>query len=429
MAEKMRVHILAKELNVPSKTIIEKCKAEGITAVKNHMSTLGPGLHATIREWFSEDSEHTAVETAEKVDLDRVRLKRRRKKKTAPAAEETPADKATAVAELDRDEIPSQPEDDVRAAAAATGVDVVAEAPVAEDESEIPEGPDHAPVTADTGVEQPAVAAEQPETVTGTAVAEPPPAEPEAPTTEALEEEPALEEPLERETSTAADLAAEAPAVEPPPTEPGVPATEGEAPEQSGEAEFGDRSPEEPPAIVAPAGPQNVPTKAKLQGPRVVRYEAPDRDLPAVRPGAPRSRRSPDQDYEPGRPPPVGPGGDKPHDKGPGKRRGRLSPRRAAGRGAEVGERSAEWGDRDLAERRERLKGATGRRIHRRRSAQAQGGAQPGLLGPKTEAKVYEPVHMKEFCAATGLNFMQCFKVLKDEHNLMANVNMTLPTE
>ncbi|MGD2109701.1 MAG: translation initiation factor IF-2, partial [Phycisphaerae bacterium] len=49
--------------------------------------------------------------------------------------------------------------------------------------------------------------------------------------------------------------------------------------------------------------------------------------------------------------------------------------------------------------------------------------------GPKTEAKIYEPVHMKEFCAATGLNFMQCFKVLKDEHNLMANVNMTLPTE
>ena len=47
MAEKMRVHILAKELNVPSKTIIEKCNAEGIDTVKNHMSTLSAGMHAT----------------------------------------------------------------------------------------------------------------------------------------------------------------------------------------------------------------------------------------------------------------------------------------------------------------------------------------------------------------------------------------------
>lgn len=54
MAEKMRLHILAKELNVPSKTIIEKCKAEGIDTVKNHMSRLSTGLSATIREWFGE---------------------------------------------------------------------------------------------------------------------------------------------------------------------------------------------------------------------------------------------------------------------------------------------------------------------------------------------------------------------------------------
>ena len=56
LAEKMRVHILAKELNVPSKTIVEKCRAEGISSVKNHMSTLNAGLHATICEWFSDGS-------------------------------------------------------------------------------------------------------------------------------------------------------------------------------------------------------------------------------------------------------------------------------------------------------------------------------------------------------------------------------------
>ena len=85
-------------MNVPSKTIVEKCKAEGITSVKNHMSTLSAGLHATICEWFSETRSDTAVETAERVDLDKVRIKRRGKR--APAKKEAGA-AAPAVAEKD----------------------------------------------------------------------------------------------------------------------------------------------------------------------------------------------------------------------------------------------------------------------------------------------------------------------------------------
>ena len=53
MAEKVRVHTLAKALNVTSKDILKKCQAEGID-VKNHMSTLTAGLEATVREWFGE---------------------------------------------------------------------------------------------------------------------------------------------------------------------------------------------------------------------------------------------------------------------------------------------------------------------------------------------------------------------------------------
>ena len=49
MADKMRVHILARELNVASKEIIAKCKAEGLK-VTNHMSTLSAGLEATIMD-------------------------------------------------------------------------------------------------------------------------------------------------------------------------------------------------------------------------------------------------------------------------------------------------------------------------------------------------------------------------------------------
>jgi len=81
LADKMRVHILAKELNVPSKVIVEKCRAEGINSIKNHMSTLSAGLHATILEWFSEGSHDTTIETAQRVDLERVRIREKRRRK------------------------------------------------------------------------------------------------------------------------------------------------------------------------------------------------------------------------------------------------------------------------------------------------------------------------------------------------------------
>ncbi|MEO0587398.1 MAG: translation initiation factor IF-2 N-terminal domain-containing protein, partial [Planctomycetota bacterium] len=71
MAKVLRVHQLAKELGVKSKVIVEKCEAEGVPDITNHMSTVKLGLAETIRQWFGEtDADHsTAVETAEKVDL------------------------------------------------------------------------------------------------------------------------------------------------------------------------------------------------------------------------------------------------------------------------------------------------------------------------------------------------------------------------
>ena len=93
-----RVHILANELGVKSKAIIDKCKAEGLD-VENHMSTISAGLAATIREWFSE-GEHTttAVETAEHVDLKKVRIKKK-KKPVEAVVEEPPAEQTPALAE------------------------------------------------------------------------------------------------------------------------------------------------------------------------------------------------------------------------------------------------------------------------------------------------------------------------------------------
>ncbi|MCK4292818.1 MAG: translation initiation factor IF-2 [Planctomycetes bacterium] len=77
-----RVYILAKELGVKSSAIVKKCQDEELE-VKNHMSVIKAGLAATIREWFSEGENITTVETADKVDLKKVRIKKKVKRKAA----------------------------------------------------------------------------------------------------------------------------------------------------------------------------------------------------------------------------------------------------------------------------------------------------------------------------------------------------------
>ncbi|MFZ0033417.1 MAG: translation initiation factor IF-2 [Sedimentisphaerales bacterium] len=89
-----RVFILAKELGVKSTAIVKKCQDEGLD-VKNHMSWISAGLTATIREWFSEGEHSTTVETAEKVDLKKVRLKKKpEQKQTAKKTKAKQAEEA-----------------------------------------------------------------------------------------------------------------------------------------------------------------------------------------------------------------------------------------------------------------------------------------------------------------------------------------------
>ncbi|MGQ0628731.1 MAG: hypothetical protein ACT4PL_11610, partial [Phycisphaerales bacterium] len=78
MATTIRINLLAKELGVPSKTIIDKCLAEGVPAeaVKNHQSSVPVGLAASIREWFSSGGgTATAVEATEHLDVAMVKAK------------------------------------------------------------------------------------------------------------------------------------------------------------------------------------------------------------------------------------------------------------------------------------------------------------------------------------------------------------------
>jgi len=109
LAKTRRVFEIAREMGVQSKAILEKCQAEGLE-IKNHMSAVSLGLEATIRDWFSEQHTEgggTAIETAERVDLTKVKAKPRARKaaKTeGPPTEEAPAD-AVAVADEDQVEV------------------------------------------------------------------------------------------------------------------------------------------------------------------------------------------------------------------------------------------------------------------------------------------------------------------------------------
>ncbi|HOL30650.1 MAG TPA: translation initiation factor IF-2 [Anaerohalosphaeraceae bacterium] len=142
-----RVHLLAKELNVPSKAIIEKCQAEGLDQITNHMSVISVGLAATIREWFSEGVHATTVEQAKPVDLEKVRIKR--KKVVSPQEEAAPPVEAP-------QEIPSSVPEEVPVPQPAMPVYQEPEpmpAGLAEPASPLPETPLPQPV-----VEEPAAA-------------------------------------------------------------------------------------------------------------------------------------------------------------------------------------------------------------------------------------------------------------------------------
>ncbi|MCA9250374.1 MAG: translation initiation factor IF-2 [Phycisphaerales bacterium] len=382
MAEKMRVHILAKELNVTSKDILAKCRAEEID-LKNHMSTLGPGLEATVREWFSEGAHIHVVEKTAKVDLKKARSKV--KKKTKAKSSSTTAGKdsetGTAVAELD------DPETTVETESPSVTVK----------ETQSTKAADVAPVKSTAGPE-PTAAPEIDE----------PTADVAAPESEAADA-----------TQGAIDVAAEAPVETPAKVEAPV-----------------EEAPEEPEEVIQPAGPQNVPAPAKLSGPRVVRYEAPEEyTIPRRGPRRPKSAETGGREADTVVPGDVA----GPSDRG-GKRRGskvveqkssnrKLSGRRESLHEREVGERLNEWNNQDLAERRARLRGATGRRLVSRRARSKGGGGGRVDAAPITDAQLEEPITAKEFCAALGVPFQRLFPIFQREHGLMLSVMSVIPTE
>jgi len=433
-----RVHELAKEIGVTSKSIIEKCRAEGIE-LKNHMAPLTAGLEATIREWFSSGAPTTAVEESEQVDLaaEREKFRKQRKRRGGSAAEETTesAESEDALAEPSTDESATAPTDEP--------ADVADAEPVESAVAEIPAEPVMAPAPADTATTespvqpadaQPPVAPAEPTPTDAAAAA---PAVQAAPAASAPQTQPASPD----ATSPGQPAKPAGKPAQPPITGPKADRITGPAAGPHGKPGQGKplHGKPQPPAKpdIKPAGPQLIPRPAKLQGPRVVRVEKPD-----IIQSPPPRRRGP---IEP--PPPVSSGVPtrrplggiaKPvttdEDDG-GDKNKKRSPRRRGGTGGRSGQAVPptgdiikEWRDRDLIEREQRLAAATGGSLRRHRHG-IQGG--PGQTGPALrggKVPIESPITVKTLSAATGIKSAQIIRKLM-EMGTMATINQTLDEE
>jgi len=365
LATLLKVHNLATELGVKSKAIIEKCAAEGLDNVKTHMSPVSAGLAATIREWFSEGDHSSTIESTDKVDLAKVRVKRKPTKK---------------------EEV----------------LETAVEAPAEETEPEVGgEGGE--------GIE----------------TVEELPAEPVA---EIEEQQEVIEEPSAEE------------------------AAEEQEPEEPQAAE-----PEEPkaPERVMPAGPINKPAPAVLNGPRVVRVEAPEPQRP-IRPRSPISRPG-----APGQRPPMGqqrppmggqrpaPGGARPGVGAPP--RGRFDKPAPAQQpvpapiddhkkkkvkdkyqGPEEEKKPTKLlklRERDMAERRAKLDAAGGENIRFRPVRKIEHKSHEASAKTKPEKiAVYEPITVRELAAALGCKITEIITKLMRQGK-MVTANQALETE
>jgi translation initiation factor IF-2 len=405
VAKTLRVHQLAKDLGVASREIVSKCQAEGLDQIKNHMSTVSIGLSESIREWFSKGEDVTSVEEAAAVDLETVQRQPRRAEHEAAADGDAGSDAPveTGVAVADGEAPPESPTINQEA----DGVDAAEAATLTVDSDQAAP-----PVSADEPVAEPVVVAsaavDELDQATATA--------PEAPAAEQVDATQAPESP-----ATESDQADES--------------EDGQPPQQAAaqaEEEAAEEKPEEP---VAPAGPQVVPKPASLQGPRVVRIEAPEQ----VR--APRPRPAPSvsgediaaRQAEGGE---AGAGRGRRGKRGPGeseadsRHKGR-SPRRSGS--TDVGERIREWRDQDLIERRERLASATGQGFRVRRAAerrrQTTGSSGPSTVARKGDVEIQTPIILKDYCAAIGVPFNQVMKKIMDHSGQMMMINQSIDSE
>ncbi len=380
MANK-RIFEIAKELGIKSKAVVEKCHAEGIPAdvIKNHMSSVSIGLEQTIREWFANESEenpHTAGEQAEKVDIEKVRTKKKATKKAKKSESEDDGSSGESSASTAVAEPPAKAKKATKPAAAA------APAP------EPPKGPAAVRVPAGLSTKPPA-----PE----------PEAEPEA---EKAPPAPAAESP--KQDDTGGDRI-----VRPP------------APDIKGPSEPPKMNIPTRPKTITPAGPQlEKKEQIKLSGPKVVRVEAPEKiEAPRRRP--PRGPGG-GGGYGGG-----GAGAGMPFDGRPPRGGGSAgNSRRRAGdrRGGQDLSEGRGWTQADLAEREARLQRSGGYLKQRQQQMRSSANAAqtPARIGGKVT--ITAPFSIKDLSAATGVKGADIVKKLFMQ-GVMATINSAIDSE
>ena len=430
-ATKVKIHQISKELNIDSKVIIAKLRAEEIPGADTmtSISSIPLGLAVTIKEWFSDPTQNhaTAVENAAPVDKEKIK----------------PAKKATAKKKGDTEGTDTAAKGDDEAKPAAS-TDAPATTKVeAKTESKPEAKTDSKPPVTDgkTGAQSES----KPEAKTDVKPEAPKPeAKPlhkpiprsiftSEPRTPAATPAPLPVSPTNISKATVIQPSAPepAPAPKPAPTKPvearpaasTAPAAPGQqGPGSAPAAPTRTAPPSRPPTMnvpmrptsVAPAGPKlEIKTPVKLSGPKIVRVEAPENIAPP-RPRGPR--------------PPMGGGGTA----RPGEDDRGRSPRRkdapgagAAGKrssGAGVPERRrglstpGEWSpgpgfsEQDMIEREARLARAGGflkkRKQELNRPGQIDSGPAEGKL------KITAPFTIKDLSEATGVKASEIVKKL-----------------
>jgi len=457
LAKTKRVHQIAKELGVPSKAVVEKCQAEGVPGITNHMSTVKIGLAQTITEWFSEEHQtETAVESAGQVDVDQARetAKRRSASSSSSAAKaKRPASRASAqaggasgsdsdsqggsTAVIDREPPRSARARRRKEAAKAEEAEQVARVERARKarraETRKDEQTEQSSQTEQTERQaRPSEAAESGRAATTsedqTSV------EPTAPAAGSEDASPQSDSaPSAAATGEAESTGAEA--------SDSVESGAGESVKPVGEVNVPER-----PEVVKPAGSKlEQPKEAKLKGPRVIRVEKPDPVAPPRprQPGGGQSR----SDSSSGTSLPTGGGV-------PGITRSK-GPQRGRGAGAAPEPESAadkkrrsltsrrgryaqslptgptKFTEADLAELDAKLNRSAGYVKQRRRDLRKSGhaaapAASPVVTGGKVE--IAEPITIKDLSAATGIKSADIIKYLFKK-GVMATINSAIDND
>jgi len=385
LAKGIRVNLLAKELGIESKLILQKLKDEGLgDKAPNHMSTLPLGLAESVREWFGGAGGGTAVETAPHVEVATKPKTVRSKKKKEPAA---PAEAGAPAAE---------PALDSKVGIEAQHTVIVFD-----------EAP---PPAAATVAEPPPPAKKHPVRVRAPVAPARPAAEPTV--------EPPPPAPVAPPAPPAAGPAVAKPAAAaPPPAAPGSPGTTEHVRPPRPTVTLASRAASQlAPEVRKPVvqAPQLISLEpAKIQGPRVVRIEkqeaveqrAPRPPRPAettgVTPAGPRAGRgvkTADEDEE------------ETKKKAAGKKGGSLSSRRRGvdGRRGEAMEKLKEFTDADLIARRDALNAAaSSRNVFDTHLRQIERRGTHAIAKPITQrgepVTVEEPITVRSLSAALGV--------------------------